>query len=83
MILQAEIRASYIGPASVIPDRTIKKVQTNTVRPVWSAHLGIEVVKRAAVVLVDVSVFNKYAPRGVSQLGPEALCDTLRVKLRV
>ena len=83
MVLQAGVRTFNIGSGVVIPDHTIKEVQTNAVGPVRSAHLGIEIVKRATVVLVNVPVFDKYALGRVSKLSPEALRDALRIELRI
>ena len=45
MVLRAEVRACEIGPGLVIPNRSVKEMQTDAVRPVRAAHPGIEVIK--------------------------------------
>ena len=59
MVLQAGVRAHDIDSGFVIPNRLVKEVQTDAIRPVWTAHLGVEVIECTAIVFVDVSVLDK------------------------
>ena len=83
MVLRTEVRARDVGPCFVIPDRPVKEVQTNAVGSVRTAHFGVEVIERAAVVLVDVSVLDKDPLGSVRKLILETLCDALRIELGV
>ena len=83
MILGAEVRARYIGPGVVIPNRPVKEVQTDAIGPVRAAHLGVEVIKGAAIVLVDISVLDKHSLSVVRKLSLETLGNALRIKFGV
>jgi len=53
-------------------------VQTDTIQTVLAALLGVEIIVRTAIVLIDVPVFNKH-PLGLPRnLRLEALSYALR-----
>ena len=83
MILRAVVRACEIGPGFVIPNRPVKEVQTDAVRPVRAAHPGIEVIEGTTVVLVYVPVLDKDTLGVMRKLSLETLCDALRIVLGV
>ena len=83
MVLRAEVSARDIGPVFVIPNRRVKEVQTDAVGAVRTTHLSVEVIVRAPIVLVDVSVLDKHPLGGVRKLGFETLGNALGIELRV
>ena len=83
MVLRVVVSACEIGPGFVIRNRAVKEVQTDAVGSVLTALLGVEVIERAPIVLVDVTVFDKDPLGGVRKLGFETLGDVLGIELRV
>ena len=83
MVLRAVVSACEIGPGVVIRNRAVEEVQSDTVESVLTALLGVEVIERAPIVLVDVTVFDKHPLGGVRKLGLETLGNALGIELRV
>jgi len=83
MVLRAAVAAGNVGTGFVVSNGFVKEVQSDAIGPVLTALLRIEVIERAPIVLVDVSVLNKHALGGVRNLRFETLGNSLRIKLRV
>ena len=83
MMFWAVVSGGNFGPAFVILNLTIKEVQTDAVGSVLTTLLGVKVVERAPIVLVDVPVLHEHAFSGVGDLRLETLRDSCRIELRV
>ena len=83
MVLWAEVSAHDVDPDFVIPNRSVKEVQTDAVGSVLTTLLGVEVIERAPIVLVDVTVLHKHAFGGARNLSLEPLGNPLRIELWV
>ena len=81
MILWTVVSAGDIGPGFVIPNRSVKEVQTDAVGSVLTALLRVEVIKRTSIVFVDISVLDKHSLSGVRNLRFETLSNALRIEL--
>lgn len=83
MVLWPTVTAVDIGSGIVEGNHAIEEMQTDAVGSVISAFLGVEVIERAAIVLVDVAVFHEHALGRVRHLRTEIGGDGLGVELRV
>ena len=83
MVLWEVVSARDVGPGFVIPNRPVKEVQTDAVSSVLTTLLGIEVIERAPIVLVDISVLHKHALGNVRNLRLETMGNSTRIELWV
>ena len=83
MVFRAVVSGRDVAPGFVIRNRAVKEVQTDAVGSVLTAHLGVEVIERAPIVLVDVSVLDKDPLGGFRKLSLETPGNALGVELLV
>ena len=83
MVLWAVVSGDDVGTGFVIPNLTVKEVQTDAVGSVLATLLGVKVVERAPIVLVDVSVLHKHAFGGGGDFRLETSGNPLWIELRV
>lgn len=83
MVPRTSVSAGDIGPDFVIPNLTIKEMQADTVSSVLPPLLRVEVIKRAPIVLINVSVLHQHALGSGGDLGLETFGNALGLELRI